>query len=188
MQQPTREKGEVIYAFVPVGRRPDASGVSPLHVRLGRKAKPGDWKFAFHGLNAVEKTLMEVRVRDARAAMGRLVEFLRGNAFFGPEQRQLGGWHEGRLQEETGFGHYWWVSTYSMRELSEIFALIAWELGGREGPAPGSGRPEASAVAVQQAGPGEVLIGPVSSATAAHLVCGTETGRAFLRDKLCSGC
>ena len=179
-----QSKAEVIYAFVPVGRR----GADTLHVRVGRKARPGDWRHAFHGLNAVETTLLEVRVHNARQAMSELIEILRGNTYFGPARRQLGGWHEGRLQEETGFGHYWWVSTYSMRELSEIFAAAAWELGDREGPAPGSGRPEASADAVQQAGPDEVLIGPVSSATAAHVFCGTETGIAFLREKLCNGC
>ena len=187
---------QVIYAFVPVGRR----GADTLHVRVGRKARPGDWRHAFHGLNAVETTLLEVRVPDARQAMSELIEILRGNTYFGPARRQLGGWHEGRLQEETNLGQYWWRSTYSMRELSEIFAAAAWELqpggtsealppvGDREGPAPGSGRPEASADAVQQAGPDEVLIGPVSSATAAHVFCGTETGIAFLREKLCNGC
>ena len=100
---------------------------------------------------------------------------------------QLGGWQEGRLTEDTAFGNYWWKPNYSMSRLREIFRTIAWELGGRVGPAPGSGTQAESADAVQQAGP-EVLIGPVSSALAAEVFCGTETGKAFVRDRLYNGC
>ena len=182
MQEDTRAKGEVVYAFVPVGRVP---GV--VHLRVGRKVRPGDWRRGFHGLNTMEETLMEVRVEDARLEFSKLVEILRGNVYFG-ERRQLGGWQEGRLTEDTAFGNYWWKTNYSMSKVREIFRTIAWELGGRVGPAPGSGTQEASAdVRVQQAGPDEVLIGPVSSALAAEIFCGTETGKAFVRDA-CNGC
>jgi hypothetical protein len=157
-------QGEVVYAFVPVGRQDGA-----VHVRLGRKARPGNWRSAFHGLNSVETTLLEVRVQNAREAMGRLVEFLRGNAFFGPARagrgrRQLGGWKEGRLMEATGMGNYWWRSTYSTSELAEIFAVIGWELSGRSGPAPGSADADEDedVVRVQQA------VGPRASAEAAE--------------------
>ena len=118
--------------------------------------------------------------------MSKLVEILRGDVDFGPASERLGGWHEGRLMEDNAFGNNWWMTNYSMSRLREIFRTIAWELGGRVGPLPGSEIQAESADAVQQAGP-EVLIGPVSSALAAEVFCGTEKGKAFV-ERLCSGC
>ena len=145
--------GQVVYAFVPVGRCPGDQDT--VHIRTGRKAGRGEWRRGHHGLNSVDITLMEVRVRDARETMSDLVEILRGNVLFGKPPRRLGGWHEGRLMEATGLGAYWWRSTYSMRELRTIFRSIAWELDGRVGPAPGSGTAaEASeAAAAEEADP-----------------------------------
>ena len=192
------EKSEVVYVFVPAGRCPHVSmpvasdvdeTAEVVHLRIGRKVRPGDWKRGFHGLNTVFETLLEVRVEDARTAMSKLVDILRGNVYFGSDPRMLGGWREGRLMEDNAFGNSWWMTNYSMSRLREIFRTIAWELGGRVGPAPGSGTQaeSADAVRVQQAGP-EVLIGPVSSALAAEVFCGTETGKAFVRDRLYNGC
>ena len=88
MQEDTRAKGEVVYAFVPVGRCPHVSmpvasdvdeTAEVVHLRVGRKVKPGDWTRGFHGLNTVSETLMEVRVGDARLAFSRRVDILRGS-------------------------------------------------------------------------------------------------------------
>ena len=176
------EPKEWVYAFVPVGRRRDV--LNEVHLRVGRKSGRGGWMRQFHGLNSVEETLLEVHVHDARHSMNELVEILRGHCYFGPDgedRMQLGGWIEGKLQEDTSIGSYWWRTTYSMQKLREIFRMIAWELTGRIGPAPERGRPGASAdaVPVQQAGP-EVLVGPVSSELAAHILCGTEIGKDFV--------
>ena len=200
MQEDTRAKGEVVYAFVPAGRCPHVSmpvasdvdeTAEVVHLRIGRKVKPGDWKRGFHGLNTVFETLLEVRVEDAKETMSKLVDILRGNVYFGSDDirypRMLGGWREGRLMEDNAFGNNWGMTNYSMSRLREIFRTIAWELGGRVGPLPGSEIQAESADAVQQAGP-EVLIGPVSSALAAEVFCGTETGKAFVRDRLYNGC
>ena len=85
--------GQVVYAFVPVGRCPGDQDT--VHIRTGRKAGRGEWRRGHHGLNSVDITLMEVRVRDARETMSDLVEILRGNVLFGKPPRRLGGWHEG---------------------------------------------------------------------------------------------
>ena len=117
-----------VYAFLAVGKGQTEKGDAARYVRIGRCQPESVWQRLHHGPSSAEEVLMNVPVPDVKEAVSKLVEILRGNAFYGPERHKLGGWHDELLYEKSAFGNYWFETVYSVSQLIEIFRNIGLEL------------------------------------------------------------
>ena len=117
-----------VYAFLAVGKGLTEQGDTALYVRIGRCQPESVWQRLHHGPSTPEQVLMDVPVPDVKEAVSKLIEIMRGNAFYGPEKHKLGGWHDELLYEKTAFGNYWFETVYSVYQLVEIFRNIGFEL------------------------------------------------------------
>ena len=115
-------------AFLAVGKGLTEQGDTALYVRIGRCQPESVWQRLHHGPSTPEQVLMDVPVPDVKEAVSKLIDILRGNAFYGPEKHKLGGWHDELLYEKTAFGNYWFETVYSVYQLVEIFRNIGLEL------------------------------------------------------------
>ena len=116
-----------VYAFLAVGRGLTGQGDAAKYVRIGW-SKHDTWKKSHRGPSTPEEVLLEVDVPDAKQSMSLLIEILRGNQRYGPEQHILGGWQEEMLYEKPAFGNYWCETVYGTDDLREIFRNIGLDL------------------------------------------------------------
>ena len=117
-----------VYAFLAVGKGLTEQGDTALYVRIGRCKPESVWQRLHHGPSTPEEVLMDVPVPDVKEAVSKLIDIMRGNAFYGPEKHKLGGWHDELLYEKAAFGNYWLETVYGVYQLKEIFRNIGLEL------------------------------------------------------------
>ena len=116
-----------LYAFLAVGQGYTEQGDTVRYVRIGRCKPDAVWQRLHHGPSTSEVTLMDVRVSDVRRAMSKLIEILRGNERYGPDQHRLGGWQDEMLYEKPAFGNSWFETVFSVDQLQEVFRNVGLE-------------------------------------------------------------